>query len=161
MIIQHGIEVDDDIGDWLLTIPIHMSSCGKATETKKSFKYAEINVFVGGKTFRISLHRLLAGALHGEEVDHIDGNTFNNRRANLRRCTKHGNCQNQKKQIRSCTSKYKGVSWHKASSKWSAYIKWGGKKKHLGLYALEEDAARAYNVVAASQFGEFARLNEV
>ena len=42
------------------------------------------------------------------------------------------------------TSQYKGVSWHKATNKWVSYIKINGKKKHLGLFTSEEEAAEAY-----------------
>ena len=42
------------------------------------------------------------------------------------------------------SSKYTGVSWHKASEKWRADIKKSGKKVYLGLFKNEEDARDAY-----------------
>jgi hypothetical protein len=46
------------------------------------------------------------------------------------------------------TSKYRGVTWNKNSSKWIARIKHTGKHHHLGYFHDEEDAARAYNRAA-------------
>ena len=43
------------------------------------------------------------------------------------------------------TSGYKGVSFHKASSKWRASISLNSKKKHLGFFTTKEEAALAYN----------------
>ena len=39
----------------------------------------------------------------------------------------------------------RGVSWHKASERWRASIKIGGKKVSLGSYADEEQAARVFD----------------
>ena len=41
-------------------------------------------------------------------------------------------------------SKYSGVSWNKNKNKWVSYIKINGKKKHLGYFTSEEEAADAY-----------------
>lgn len=43
------------------------------------------------------------------------------------------------------SSQYKGVHWDKTKSKWVGYIHVHGKKHHLGYFAQEEDAARAYD----------------
>lgn len=46
------------------------------------------------------------------------------------------------------SSAYKGVSWHKHSQKWYAYIQAAGKMRGLGYFDLQEDAARAYDAEA-------------
>ena len=46
------------------------------------------------------------------------------------------------------SSVYKGVSWHKHSQKWYAYIQAGGKMRGLGYFDCQEDAARAYDAEA-------------
>ena len=46
---------------------------------------------------------------------------------------------------RNSSSIYKGVSWDKERNKWSANIKLGNKKKYLGRFDREEEAAKAYN----------------
>lgn len=43
------------------------------------------------------------------------------------------------------SSVYKGVSWHKHSQKWYAYIQAAGKMRGLGYFDQQEDAARAYD----------------
>ena len=48
-------------------------------------------VVTGCKRKYISLSRLITDAKKGEEVDHADHNLLNNRRSNLRVCTKSQN----------------------------------------------------------------------
>jgi len=96
------------------------------------------------------------------EVDHINGDRLDNRRANLRIVTKQQNRQNIGKQShREMTSRYKGVVQHPKTLRWRAIVKTGGKQRHLGYFATEHEAALAYNTAARELFGEFARLNEV
>lgn len=51
------------------------------------------------------------------------------------------------------TSEYRGVCRHTHSRKWKARIKVGGKKKHLGYFSDEEEAARAYEEAALEVYG--------
>jgi hypothetical protein len=93
------------------------------------------------KSRTITMHHLIIGRKEGYVVDHINGNGLDNRRCNLRHVTSRQNAQNL--HIRKL-SKYIGVSWYKQTKKWQAQIKINGKSKHLGYYANEEDAFRAY-----------------
>lgn len=93
------------------------------------------------------------------EVDHINGDTLDNRRCNLRSVTRQQNLMNQKKQTRKTTSKYKGVSFNKTNNKWSARITLNRKLMCLGSFKTEEIAAEAYNAAAKRLFGEYAKLN--
>lgn len=110
----------------------------------------------------ISLGRLITGAKPGEEIDHINHDGFDNRRCNLRICTRKQNMRNTRGRS-SATSQYKGVCWRKSEKKWRAQIRntETGKRTHLGYFANELDAARAYNVAALRFYGEFAYLNTV
>lgn len=112
----------------------------------------------GGRV--IYMHRVLAGAHGGEIVDHINHQTLDNRRANLRRCT---NAQNQANRQKGTgyTSRYKGVSWNTKQACWVAFIKVDRKSQCLGVFSDEESAAAAYDVAARKLFGEFACLNNV
>ena len=57
------------------------------------------------------------------------------------------------------SSKYLGVCWDKSRNKWKASIRVNGKIYNLGRFAVEEDAARAYDKEAFKRFGIYANLN--
>ena len=104
------------------------------------------------------MHRVVLGAQDGQQIDHINGDNLDNRRANLRFCS---NAQNQyhKRPQRSGTSMFKGVSFHKHHGKWQARITYSGHTYQLGSFADERLAAIAYDVKAHELFGEFALTN--
>lgn len=93
------------------------------------------------------------------EVDHANGDRLDNRYCNLRICTRTQNQQNRgQPRLRKCvpSSRYKGV---RRSGKWAAQIGENQKKRHLGLFETEQEAASAYDRAARQIFGPFARLN--
>ncbi|NQT02028.1 MAG: HNH endonuclease [Planctomycetes bacterium] len=107
---------------------------------------------------KIAMHHEIMNAPKGMVVDHIDGNGLNNRKSNLRICTQAQNNQN-KRPKRNCSSKYKGVSFHKFSKKWEVQIACNKKREHVGRFDDEIEAALAYDRKAGELFGEFAYLN--
>lgn len=111
-----------------------------------------------GKSKTIYLHRVILGTPEKFHTDHINGDKLDNRRSNLRMCTRTENMRNRKKQDGS--SKYKGVTWYKKLGKWSVRITHEEKRKFLGYFYSEESAALAYNKAAKEFYGEFARINE-
>lgn len=108
----------------------------------------------------IKLHRMLLDAKPDETVDHINRNTRDNRRCNLRVITSQGNIVNSSKRSNT-TSKYKGVHWHKRDRVWAATIGYEYKCLHLGYFDSEEEAAKAYNEKAIELYGEYAVLNKI
>lgn len=104
------------------------------------------------------MHRMLMQPPAGYCIDHINGNPFDNRRANLRICTLRENNQNATKRDPRASSKFKGVYWNSRAQKWRAQIK-SDKKIHLGSFTDEVAAAKAYDVAARRLFGQFARTN--
>jgi hypothetical protein len=94
-------------------------------------------------------------------VDHINHDTLDNRRANLRVATRSQNLYKTQKTHGPTTSRHKGVRQIRSTLKWEASIKVDGKQRFLGTYNLEEDAARAYNAAARELRGEYAFLNDV
>lgn len=106
-----------------------------------------------------SLHVFLLGKRESSEIDHRDGDVFNNTRSNLRWATHSQNLANRPKPKGCFTSRFKGVSWHVQRGKWRAYIKVNYKQISLGLWDKETDAARSYNKFARLFFGAFAKLN--
>jgi hypothetical protein len=104
----------------------------------------------------VYLHRIIVGAGKGQQVDHIDGDTSNNSRSNLRICTNTQNSYNSKKR-KINTSGFKGVSWRKSHRKWIAQIQSGGKNRCLGYFDDPILAHEAYKKEILKVAGEFAR----
>lgn len=104
------------------------------------------------------MHMLILGKRPGYEIDHGNNNGLDNRRINLRHATRSQNNMNKRKSHG--TSIYKGVSWKTDKSKWKAQIRKNKIDHHLGYYATQKEAAKAYNSAAIIHFGEFARLNQ-
>ena len=108
------------------------------------------------------LHRVLLGLDRHDKsaVDHINGDTLDNRRCNLRYATWAQNNYNVGLR-KDNTSGYKGVRLFRGGRRWAATIGYNGKNKHLGYFDTKEQAAEAYNKAALELFGAFARLNEI
>lgn len=106
------------------------------------------------------LHRWLLGLKKGDGkmVDHIDGDTLNNHRNNLRLCTPSQNVMNAAKRSDN-TSGYTGVHWSKQRKKYRAQIQVNGKGKCLGFFNNLLDAAAARKKAELKYFGEFALIN--
>lgn len=104
------------------------------------------------------MHREILGT-NAPEVDHINGWGLDNRRSNLRACSRRQNGRNQRPQRRRTSSKFKGVYFDAARDKWQAYINVDGKRHRLGRFDNAADAARAYDEKASELHGAFARTN--
>jgi hypothetical protein len=115
---------------------------------------------------RNSIHRVVMGNPKGMCVDHINGDPLDNRKQNLRICTKAQNSQNKKLRCDSASG-FKGVYKHSGRLKkpWHAYIGDTStaypKKRHinLGYHSTAEEAAMVYDAKAKELHGEFAYLN--
>jgi len=104
------------------------------------------------KKQKIYLHREIVGAKKGEYTDHINRNSFDNRKFNLRICSQTENILNSKIS-KNNTSGFKGVYWFKPIKKWCAYITYHKKRKCLGYF---EDIQKA--VKARKQFERSIRV---
>ena len=91
-------------------------------------------------------HRLAWLYVYGEwpedQLDHINRNRSDNRRANLREVTNKQNLQNAGKRSDN-TSGHPGIYWHKQRSKWVARIMHNQKHIHLGCFNTLEEAISA------------------
>ena len=112
-----------------------------------------------GKTKMALLHRAIMEAPPGLLVDHKNGDTWDNRRANLRLATHAENTQNRRKTKSKTSSQFIGVYLEKRSGRWAAKIKHRERCIWLGRFKSETEAAKAYDKAARKYRGEFARLN--
>lgn len=127
----------------------------------KNTQYAKRSDKINKKATTIQMHRQIMNCQKNMMVDHINGNGLDNRKCNLRICTRSNNLMNSNKPKSKATSKYKGVNRSKSSLKWRAEIRLNTKGIYLGTFNTEKDAAIAYNNAAIKYFGEFAKLNKV
>lgn len=93
----------------------------------------------------------------GLQVDHINGDGLDNRRANLRWVTPAQNQMNRRAAHGS--SQYRGVYWRANRGRWVATLRMDGKGVYLGSFVDETEAARAWDKAAAEAYGEYAALN--
>ena len=104
------------------------------------------------------MHREIMNDPKGFLVDHLDNNSLDNRRANLREATESQNRQNVPKR-KNTSSRFIGVSFNKERKKWRARIDYEKKGVFLGYYDNEIDAGKAYDVAARKYYGEHAKVN--
>ena len=120
----------------------------------------------------IYMHRIIINAPKYMSVDHIDHNSLDNQKNNLRICTTRDNNRNVVRR-KDNKSGYKGV-WKKdeylpktnkdrkiSRKVWISKIGINGRQIPLGLFFSPIDAAKAYNKAAKKYFGEFAYLNKI
>lgn len=111
-----------------------------------------------GRRKKVRLHRAILQV--GLGVDHANSNGLDNRRRNLRPSTSRQNVANSRIANVAKTSRFKGVRLVRGS-RWCAEIRQDSRKRHLGNFTEETDAARAYDAAAIAIFGEFARTNQM
>lgn len=130
--------------------------------------YAIRTIRSNGKYAHIRMHRLIAKTPKGMETDHINGNKLDNRKENLRICTKSENAINRSAQSNNkvhikgvihfpyC---FQGEKRYFRRKQWLAKLKKDGKTIFQKYFLTKEEAALAYNESAKKYFGEFAKLN--
>lgn len=108
-------------------------------------------------------HRAVAQAPEGVQVDHVNGDTLDNRRRNLRWATASQQMANAAKKAtvkgRPVTSKFKGVA--RNGRGWMTLCGPAGTVRYCGTYSTEEEAAEVYNRRAVELWGQYARLNKL
>lgn len=105
----------------------------------------------------IWLHREIAKTPVGKITDHINGNSLDNRKANLRWCSHQENLRNSKLRKDNSVG-IKGVRLRKPWGTYYTTIRVDGKYKWLGSFRTKEAAGEAYAKAAIKYYGKFARV---
>lgn len=133
-----------------------LSMCWHANPHRNTWS-AVHSLCVRGSRKTLFLHRFLMRPPAGLWVDHINGDGLDNRRSNLRVCTRQENSRNRNANGQS-RQPFKGIE--PRDLRWVARINVNGRRIYCGAtYATPEEAARAYDRAALEHYGEFARLN--
>lgn len=107
------------------------------------------------------MHRFILGITDPKiQVDHINGDSLDNRKINLRLCSNSENSRNRGAN-KNNTSGYKGVRFRKEYGTYFATITVNRKEIYLGSFKTGKEAATAYNEAAIKYHDKFANLNEV
>lgn len=148
------------VSGWLCRLSIEDADLANRRWFRNSHGYA-----IAERTLT-AMHRQIVERMIGREiasnecVDHINGETLDNRRDNLRLATNAENQFNRGLPAHNTTGA-KGVYRNSAGNlkPWQAAITINRRKCYLGSYATFEEAARAYNRAAVNHAGPYARLN--
>lgn len=118
-----------------------------AKKIKNLYKYA-----VGGVNKKqVYLHHFIMGEVPEKMViDHINGNSFDNRKCNLKFSTRQQNAQNK-------VSKKEYIGAYKWKDKYLSQC----CKKHLGSFDTEEEAARIYDIYVYITLGKDSKTNNL
>lgn len=143
--------VDNEDYDWLIKFNWSYSQ-----------GYVSRGITNNSKRENVLIHRLLMNVTDSNlYVDHINHNTLDNRRSNLRIVTQKQNSQNRKKNNGKNSSIFKGVSISNDGKKWVATTSFNSKQIYIGIFNTEMEAAKAYDKKALELFGEYACTNEM
>lgn len=120
--------------------------------------YAMCNMSIDGTRKTTFMHRIIMSAEWPYQVDHINGDTLDNRRCNLRLATFGQNQRNRVKYANN-SSGYKGVSWDKTHEVWKANVRVNGRRISIGTFRDKQEAVAAYNKAAQIIHGRFANVD--
>lgn len=142
--------VDTADFDWLMQWKWYAAKTGSLYAQRATYNPRRV----------VKMHRLIVGLEHGDprQVDHINHQTLDNRRSNLRICAQFQNARNRPLS-RGNSSGYMGVSWNIGVRKYIANIRVNGLLIHLGCFADPIEAAMVRDEASLKHFGEFASLN--
>jgi len=100
----------------------------------------------------VLMHRMIMCPPKGMVVDHINGNGLDNRRCNLRICTRQENARNRRKHV---DGKSRFIGVYPRGKKWGAFV----GHQHIGVFDDEVEAAKARDRKALEMYGIHAWLN--
>lgn len=157
--------VDDEDYEWLSNYKWNLGDHNKSEKYIYAFtriyveaEYGTPHYYLKKKQRKsIFMHRMIMDTPEDLIIDHINHNTLDNRKANLRNTTYSQNMINSYRD--KPLSGYRGVTAHK--KKYAARISINGKDKRIGSYRTAKEAGKAFNKAAQKHYGKYAQLNEI
>jgi len=113
------------------------------------------------KSRAVLIGRFIMSPPHKKVIDHISGNQLDNRKSNLRVCSRKENQRNRGCLNKNNSSGFRGVSWDKFRKKWVAQLSYCYKHIFLGRYDSKEEARKAVRLAIGRYHKDFANLNAV
>lgn len=107
---------------------------------------------------KVYLHRIIMDVDDNVFIDHINRNKLDNRKSNLRICTRQQNNFNRGKRTDN-TSGFSGVDFYKRENKWRARIQVDYEEIVLGLFSTKEEAIKVRKEAEIKYFGEYRNKN--
>lgn len=142
--LRNGIETIIDQEDFNLINSFRERWLAHYDPCTKGFYCKIRHTILGGKDKTQRLSRIIMKITNSDlVVDHINHNTLDNTRANLRAVTKKSNSQSQIKKHTDNTSGFIGAFKTKRN-KYIAKVSNGNKPVYLGTYATAEEASSVY-----------------
>nr|WP_150959342.1 HNH endonuclease [Aneurinibacillus sp. XH2] len=142
---KDGTQLETIISTFDLDLVDEFPNTWTATYSKQTDSYYVIGYLKAekGRSKNVRLHRWIKEAPNGRVVDHINHNTLDNRRNNLRVVTQAANMLNRRAGKKN-TSGVPGVHFDIKRNKWHARIQIDGKRHDLGFF---DDIDKAKEVV--------------
>jgi hypothetical protein len=154
--LRENFEVDAENGCIIRKVAYKKLDAGSVAGTRTNDGYYQMGIL--GK--RHLVHRVIFYMVTGQDpygfhVDHINGDTSDNRPGNLRLATQVENLRHRAKMVASNKSGYRNVSWNNHWKGWQVLVTVEGKRIQRRFQSIE-DAARCAADLRAKHFGEFA-----
>lgn len=145
------LNYDPTTGDWRWRFP--RKGVKRGAQPGNISVNSRNRIFVDGRSYLAArlAYFYMTGVWSKLDVDHINGNTLDDRFENLRLATRSQNLANRR--VR--RNGLKGVVQNPTG--WQAKLQIGYKRIHLGQFSTEEEAHEAYVAAAKQHHGAFAR----
>lgn len=145
--------VDDEDFERVNAIKWYAGKCGNKI-------YGKSDLGTKPNRIRLYMHRFILNVTDNKvKIDHIDGNTLNNQKHNIRYSSQSENIRHRSGMRKGNTSGFRGVSKDsrpgQSNNPWIAKISINSKTKYIGSFKTAEEAAKAFDKAAKETYGEF------